>query len=181
MSRTPHPSEQITEIYERYALEWDADRNRRRRHDKRWLDRFIACLAQDANVLDLGCGSGVPVAAYLVQRGLHVTGVDTSPTLIALCRGRMPQQEWMVSDMRTLALHRRFDGIIGWDSFFHLTFDDQRKMFDVFVAHAAPGAFLLFNTGPRQGEAIGEYKGEPLYHASLDPAEYQLLLDRAGF
>ncbi|HEX7736932.1 MAG TPA: class I SAM-dependent methyltransferase [Ktedonobacteraceae bacterium] len=177
----PHSSERIIEIYERYALEWDADRNRRSWHDKGWHDRFITCLTAGASVLDLGCGSGMPVAHHLVQLGLHVTGVDTSPTLIDLCRRRMPQQEWMVSDMRTVALHRHFDGILGWDSFFHLTPDDQRKVFDVFAAHAAPGAFLLFNTGPRQGEAIGEYQGEPLYHSSLDPAEYQLLLDRSGF
>lgn len=181
MDRTPHPSEHITEIYERYALAWDADRNRSAWHDQGWHNRFITCLTPGASVLDLGCGSGMPVAYHLVQHGLHVTGVDTSPTLIVLCRRRMPQQEWIVSDMRTIALHRRFDGILGWDSFFHLPPNDQRKMFDVFAAYAAPGAFLLFNTGPQQGETIGSYQGEPLYHASLDPAEYQLLLDRSGF
>jgi 2-polyprenyl-3-methyl-5-hydroxy-6-metoxy-1,4-benzoquinol methylase len=181
MDRTPHPSENITELYERHALDWDTDRNRGQWPDRGWHDRFITCLTRGAQVLDLGCGSGMPVAHHLVEHGLHVTGVDTSPTLITLCHRRMPQQEWMVADMRTVALQRRFDGILGWDSFFHLTQADQRKMFDVFAAHAAPGAFLLFNTGPRQGEAIGEYQGVPLYHASLDPAEYQLLLDRTGF
>jgi hypothetical protein len=31
------------------------------------------------------------------------------------------------------------------------------------------------------GEAIGEYRGEPLYHASLDPSEYERLLASHGF
>ncbi len=39
----------------------------------------------------------------------------------------------------------------------------------------------MFNTGSRDGEAIGECRGAPLYHASLDPAEYQILLDQFGF
>jgi hypothetical protein len=78
--------------------------------------------------------------------------------------------------MRNLALGRRFDGIMAWDSFFHLNFDDQRRMFAVFRAHAAPGAGLLFTSGPRHGEAIGELHGEPLYHASLAPDEYRSLL-----
>ena len=178
---THHLAKQIPEIYERYALEWDADRNSRKWHDKGWHDRFVKCLIGGATVLDLGCGSGMPVAHHLVQHGLRVTGVDTSPTLIALCRKRLPDQEWVVSDMRRVALHRRFDGILGWDSFFFLTSDDQRKMFKVFAAHAAPSAFLMFNTGVEHGEAIGEYRGEPLYHASLASAEYQMLLDRFGF
>lgn len=178
---THHLAGQITRTYERYALEWDADRNRGGWNDRGWHDRFVSCLMKGAHVLDLGCGSGMPVAYHLVQHGLHVTGVDTSPTFIALCRSRMPDQEWIVSDMRAVALQRRFDGILAWDSFFHLKPDDQRHMFHVFAAHAAPGAFLLFNTGPQQGEAIGQYRGEPLYHASLDPEEYQMLLDQSGF
>ena len=178
---THHHAKQIPQIYERHALAWDTDRSRGTWNDKSWHDKFIACLAGGARVLDLGCGSGIPVAFHLVQHGLRVTGVDTSPTLISLCRQRMPEHEWIVAEMQALALPQRFDGLLGWDSFFHLTPDHQRTMFTVFSAHAAPGAFLLFNTGPEQGESLGNYHGEPLYHASLDPEEYQQLLDRSGF
>jgi hypothetical protein len=54
-------------------------------------------------------------------------------------------------------------------------------MFPVFAAHAAKGAVLMFNTGPAYGEEIGFYRGDPLYHASLDAAEYTDLLVRSGF
>lgn len=178
---THHHSEQIPQIYERHALTWDTDRSHGEWNDKGWHDRFIACLPPGAMVLDLGCGSGMPVAFHLAQHGLRVTGVDTSPTLITLCRQRMPEHKWIVAAMQALALPQRFDGLLSWDSFFHLTPDHQRTMFTVFAAHAAPGALLLFNTGPTQGEILGDYQGEPLYHASLDPAEYQRLLDQAGF
>jgi trans-aconitate methyltransferase len=176
-----HLAERIPQIYEHYALEWDADRNRSPWIDKGWHDRFIRCLPEGATVLDLGCGSGRPVASHLVQQGCRVTGIDTSPTLIALCRSRLPEQEWIVADMRTLTLQRRFEGILGWDSFFFLTAEDQRNMFGVFAAHMAPSAFLMFNTGTRYGEAIGQYRGDLLYHASLDTAEYQSLLEHYGF
>jgi hypothetical protein len=83
--------------------------------------------------------------------------------------------------MRGLALGRRFDGILAWDSFFHLTHDDQRAMFAVFAAHAAPGAALMFTSGPAHGIAMGQYAGEPLFHASLDPAEYTALLEAHRF
>jgi ubiquinone/menaquinone biosynthesis C-methylase UbiE len=102
-----HPADRIGAIYEQFAREWDADRNDAGWwNDKHWHDRFIQYLGSGAAVLDLGCGSGRPVAQNLVSHGVRITGVDVSPTMISLCRSRMPEQEWIVSDMRSLALDR---------------------------------------------------------------------------
>jgi hypothetical protein len=103
--------------------------------------------------------------------------------LIALARQRMPEQEWIVADMRRLAIDRRFDGILAWDSYFHLAPEAQRAMLAVFAAHAGDHAVLLFNTGPEHGESASTFtfKDEELYHASLAPAEYRALLERHGF
>src|SRR5580700_4454211 len=174
-------ADRIIGHYERHARDWDADRRRAGWNEKAWLDRFIAMLPKGAKVLDLGCGSGSPVAQHLVQCGLQVTGADASPTLISLCRERLPEQEWILADMRSLALGKEFDGVLAWDSFFHLTPDDQRGMFAVFRAHAAPSAALMFNAGPSHGEGIGSYRGDPLYHASLSAEEYEALIDGSGF
>jgi hypothetical protein len=83
--------------------------------------------------------------------------------------------------MRALSLHRKFNGVLAWDSFFHLKPYDQRCMFDIFALHAAPSGYLMFNTWPVYGEAIGYYRADPLYHASLDAAEYEALLAQSGF
>lgn len=174
------PSEQIIGLYERHAAAWDRRRGRSL-FERPWLDRFTALVPDGAEVLDLGCGSGEPMARHLVRQGYPITGVDSSAPLIDLCRARFPDHDWRVADMRTLSLGRRFAGILAWDSFFHLDADDQRGMFAVFADHAAPGAALMFTSGPHHGEAIGEFEGEPLYHASLDPAEYRALLSAHGF
>ena len=60
----------------------------------------------------------------LTAHGLRVNGVDASPTLISLCKERLPAQRWVVGDMRTIALGESFDGVLAWDSFFHLKPDD---------------------------------------------------------
>jgi len=132
-------------------------------------------------VLDLGCGGGEPVARYLIEEEYAVTGVDSSAALLEQCRQRFPQQQWLNADMRGLALDRDFDGILAWNSLFHLSPDDQRAMFAVFERHARPGCALMFTSGPQAGEAIGEFEGEALYHASLDPGEYCTLLDTHCF
>ena len=170
----------IPALYRRHAAVFDRDRGRNL-FEKAWLDRFLADMAKPRRVLDLGCGMGEPIAAYLISMGCRITGVDTSPELLGLARTRFPAQEWIESDMRGLDLERHFDGILAFNSFFHLSEDDQRDMFPVFARHAAPGAALLFTSGPDAGEAIGSFEGDPLHHASLSPAEYAALLDRNGF
>ena len=172
----------IIGLYQRKALQWARNRERQGMPiEQPWLDRFRTLLPPAATVLDLGCGSAEPIARYLIENGDRVTGVDTSPDLIELGRTRFPGHEWIFADMRELALGRRFNGLIAWDSFFHLCPDDQRQMFPIFRQHAAPEAALMFTSGPAHGEAIGSFEGEPLYHASLDPAEYRSRLDENGF
>ena len=66
-------ADRIIGHYERHARAWDADRRMAGWNDKPWHDRFIAALPSAANVLDLGCGSGSPLAQHMAERGLHVT------------------------------------------------------------------------------------------------------------
>ncbi|MDR6954458.1 SAM-dependent methyltransferase [Ancylobacter sp. 3268] len=201
-------ADSIVALYRRHAGAWSAARLDGARGpglmEAGWLARFRALLPPGAEVLDLGCGPGVPIARHLVEHGHPVTGIDSAPEMIELFRRNLarppetkapqthaPQTQAsaspaiaakaIVADMRGLALGRRFGGLIAWDSFFHLSREDQRLMFPVFAAHAAPGAPLLFTAGPAEGDAIGTLEGEPLYHASLDPAEYRARLDAAGF
>jgi SAM-dependent methyltransferase len=175
-------ADNIVDLYERHASAWAHARHQEGTlYERGWLDRFCAMIAAAGSVLDLGCGPGEPIAAYLVRQGFAITGIDSSRGMIAMFQARLPGQEAFVSDMRALALGRKFQGILAWDSFFHLDHGAQRRMLPVFRAHAAPRAPFMFTSGPSHGEAIGRLEGEPLYHASLDAQEYRQLLDEQGF
>jgi trans-aconitate methyltransferase len=172
--------EAILPSYEREAADWA-----RGRVLTMWeAPALLAAVdgrAPGLRVLDLGCGSGEPIAAWFVRRGDRVTGVDGAAAMIAELRARVPGAEVIHADMRGLALGRRFDVILAFNSVFHLSPDDQRAMFPVFAAHAAPGATLLFTSGPAAGEAWGRVGASAVYHASLDPAEYRACLSENGF
>ena len=170
----------VIDVYQRHGLAW-AELRSDSLVEGPGLDRFCTLLLAGSAVLDTGCGSGLPIARELIRRGFDVTGVDATPTMLALFRHNLPGVSAKLADMRQLALVRRFAGLLAWDSFLHLSPEDQRVMFCRFQAHASPSAALMFTSGNVKGNAIGDLEGDPLYHGSLDPEEYRTLLDRAGF
>ncbi|HTU13286.1 MAG TPA: methyltransferase domain-containing protein [Allosphingosinicella sp.] len=175
-------SERIVSLYEDHAAAWDRLRSPGSLFEKPWLDRFLARVRPGGTILDIGCGSGQPIARYLIEQGFRLTGIDSAPSFIAMCRARFPEHQWEVADVRSLDLGRRFDGLIAWHSaFFHLTPEAQAPLFPRLAAQAAPGASLLFTSGPEHGELIGAWQSEPLYHGSLGPDEYRALLAANGF
>ena len=172
----------IIGLYERHADRWVRARLRSPElAEKGWLDQFSTLLPAHGAVLDCGCGAGEPIATYLVGAGFSVVGVDSSTAMVGKFKARLPDQRAVVRDMRSLSLGVRFQGILAWDSFFHLNDEDQRLMFPVFAAHADAGAALMFTSGTSHGIAIGSLEGEALFHASLDPTEYRSLLGEHGF
>ncbi|WP_454878122.1 class I SAM-dependent DNA methyltransferase [Serratia inhibens] len=170
----------IISLYEQHAEAWKRLRTTDL-FERPWLDRFLNLVPTNARLLDIGCGNGTPIAEYFIQQGFGIMGIDSSGSMIDSCLKTFPYQQWRVADMRELALDETFGGLIAWDSFFHLTRNDQRQMFKVFRKHVGSKAALMFTSGPSDGEAIGTFEGEPLYHSSLAPAEYRQLLHENDF
>ena len=170
----------VIKVYQRHGSAWA-----RLRSDslveRQWLNRFCELIPAKGDVVDIGCGSGLPIARELTLRGFKVTGVDSTSTMLSMFQHNVPQASAHLLDMRQLALRQRFSGLLAWDSFFHLCPDDQRAMFPRFAEHALPDAPLMFTSGIAEGDAIGELAGEPLYHGSLDSSEYRSLLEAYRF
>lgn len=172
----------VVDLYDRRAGDWIVDRGvGLTAADRLWLDRFTAALAPRDTVLDVGSGSGRPMAAALLDRGFDVTGVDSSARLVAQATQDLPSARFLQADMRALDLGRTFAGLLAWHSLFHLTPEDQRVALPRLLAHAAPRSVILFSSGDRLGHAMGEWCGDPLYHGSLDAAEYDAFLTGRGF
>ncbi len=166
-------------VYERQATEYDRLRSKAL-FEARWLARFTASLKPGEHVLDLGCGTGDPIARWFLAEGFNVTGVDFSKAMLAIAQDRWPDGDWRHADMREFDLGQTFDGIIAWNSFFHLTAEEQRGCIARIARHLRSGGMLMLTVGPRAGEDSGTVGTEPVYHASLSPAEYALCLEENG-
>ncbi|WP_299830100.1 class I SAM-dependent methyltransferase [uncultured Roseobacter sp.] len=169
----------IRDVYETQAALYDAQRSRAL-FEARWLARFAACLPSGGRVLDLGCGAGEPIARWFIAEGFRVTGVDFADAMLEIARSRWPEGDWRQGDMRSFELGQTFDGIVAWDSFFHLKPAEQRGCIGRMATHLKQGASLLMTVGPEAGEVTGTVGGQPVYHASLSPAQYATCLEENG-
>lgn len=146
----------ILSIYRRHADAFASQRSRAL-FEKSWLDKFITVMGGQGSIVDIGCGNGQPIAGYFIQQGFQLTGIDGSPAMLARARHSFPAQRWLEQDMRELVLNETFDGLIAWDSFFHLTQQDQQKMFPIFDRLSHPGSALMFTSGTDNGIAMGQF------------------------
>lgn len=104
----------------------------------------------DATVLDLGCGTGVPISQALIERGFQVYGVDASPTIVAAFRARFPSGPVECAAVEDSDFFgRTFDGVVAWGLFFLLGAEGQRRLIKKIADVLRSGGRLLF-TAPRQ-------------------------------
>jgi cyclopropane fatty-acyl-phospholipid synthase-like methyltransferase len=136
-------------------------------------------LSVSATVLDLGCGTGVPVSKVLMEEGITVYGIDASPTLAEAFRQNFPHAPVICEAAEDSSFfNRKFDGIIAWGLMFLLSKEAQAIVIQK-AANALPTGGKLLFTAPYQ---ITGWKDVMTgqHSASLGAEKYKELLSTAG-
>lgn len=146
------------------------------------LDRLIAPLSRDDRLLDVGCGCGAPIALYLAECGFRVTGLDGSSRMLDLARRAVPGASFVQGDMRTANPGEPFDGIVAWDSVFHVPRADHALVFRRFHSWLRPGGRLLVSLGASADEGFtSTMHGETFFYSGQEPSQALEDLGTAGF
>lgn len=109
-----------------------------------FVKTLVTLLPSSSNVLDMGCGTGKPVAYSLAQAGHDVTGVDISEVMVDLSRQAVPNGTFEVSDMRTWSPKDggNFDAVLNILSLFVLNREEVESMADRWTSWIKPGGLL---------------------------------------
>jgi SAM-dependent methyltransferase len=94
-------------------------------------------------VLDAGCGTG-RVGRELARRGIDVIGVDLDPVMLLTAQQRAPRVPWLLADLETLSLRRRFEAIVmPGNVMIYLTPGTERAVLANLARHLAPSGLLV--------------------------------------
>src|SRR5262245_60327577 len=137
--------------YEGVAAEFLAGRGgpRSARIGAEMVRKWARQLPAGTTVLELGCGSGVPITEVLVEEGLAVHGVDAAPSLVAAFKVRFPGTPVACEPVEESAFFgRQFDAVLSWGLMFLLPEPDQLALIRRIGDVLKPGGRLLFTSPP---------------------------------
>lgn len=76
----------IRDSYNAIALSWDANGRAFYGREPEYVDMLPGGIPGGSRVLDPGCGTGRPIAEYVLSKGYRVTDVDQAEALLAMAR-----------------------------------------------------------------------------------------------
>ncbi|WP_447980118.1 class I SAM-dependent methyltransferase [Candidatus Nitrospira bockiana] len=167
--------------YDLIAEKWSRERGLSGFREKPYVDRFLDLVEPGAHLLDLGCGTGTPIARYLLDRGHRVTGVDSSREMLRLARMNCPEADLIAGDLSAIDLSHRYDGIVAWDSIFHVPRAQHGTLFHQMHEWVRPGAPVLLSVGGREDEFIAPMFEVDFFYSGHAPDVSAALLREAGF
>jgi len=136
-------------------------------------------LPPGAAVVDIGCGSGLPITQVLVAEGLNVYGIDAAPTFVQAFRRNFPNTPVACEAVEeSTFFERTFDAVLAWGLMFLLTPEDQRRLLTRIAGILTPGGRLLFTSCAEPVVWNDAMTG--LESRSLGAEEYRRLLGAAG-
>jgi SAM-dependent methyltransferase len=167
------------QIAERY-LSWSAlDPSPER---MRYLAQLLDLLPGGTEVLELGCGAGVPVTQALAESA-RVTGVDISAEQIALAERLVPDATFIQADLTELDFPAEsFDAVVGFYTLIHIPRDEHAGLLGRIAGWLRPGGlfFATMGAGDSPDGVEPDWLGAPMFFSHYDAEKNQDLVRRAG-
>jgi SAM-dependent methyltransferase len=187
---TPTPSDVVRRGWDRVSWTYRPAARPRdcfghsERQYSEWLRPLRDGLPAGSNVLDLGCGSGEPVARLLAPT-FRVVGVDISAVQVRRARDAVPGARFLRADMtRVRFAPRSFDAVVAFYSLIHVPLPRQRPLIRRVRRWLPDGGLFVAVLGHtawtgREPDWLGA--GVEMFWSHADAATYRRWLVEAGF
>jgi cyclopropane fatty-acyl-phospholipid synthase-like methyltransferase len=147
----------------------------------RWLDDLLERLEDGSDMLDLGCGRGIPFTRRLAERH-RVVGVDISPRQIELARTLVPEAAFAQADATRLEqAPESLDAVVSLFMLGHVPRNEQGPLLRRIAGWLRVDGLLLTTMATSGTEAVDpDWLGAPMYFASHPPEGNRALVAAAG-
>ena len=169
--------EGYNKVVERYSSQRDKFKG------NKYLEEFTKLLKPDSKVLDIGCGSGIPIDKYLISKDFKIIGIDISRKQIDLARKNNPQASYEVKDMSDLQYGEyNVDAAISFYSIFHIPREQHRELFKKINSFLPVGGSILVTMGAAEWEGFEEdFHGTKMWWSHYGPKKNRKIIENVGF
>lgn len=141
--------------------------------------KWARSLPSHSTVLDLGCGTGIPVSKILMEEGMIVLGIDASPTMVKTFKENFPDAPVVCEAVEeSLFFEKKFDAIVAWGLLFLLPEKVQETVIQKAANALRTGGKLLFTATAKKQEWKDAMTEQ--HSISLGAEGYKKLLAASG-
>ncbi len=145
-------SSDAADAYERHAAGFLAARDHSSVGSK-VVARWAQTLPAGASTIELGCGGGLPISKTLIDAGLNLHAVDSSPSLCAIFQTRFPDVPLQCARVeQSDCFGRQFHAVVAIGLIFLLPESDQQRLIRKVATLVEAGGRFLFTAPLEKGE-----------------------------
>ena len=161
----------------------DYSSNRDLFKNQKYLDDLAKYLPVGSQVLDLGCGSGIPVDKFLIEKGYHLTGIDISSAQIKLAKQNLPDGNFIQADMDEINFpDSSFDAVVSFYAIFHIPREEHRELLAKCFRLLKKGGYLLITMGSSDWEGTeDDFHGAKMYWSHYGREKNVQMVKEVGF
>lgn len=149
---------------------------------ERAVQELLRVLPSGARVLDIGSGTGKPVAHDLAAAGYRVTGLDVSATMVEIAREQVPTATFLHVDVRDwTSPDRSWDAVCAFFPFLQMSRADTVGVLRSIARWLVPGGWFMLVTVPHDGEQEpAAFLGHAIESTSFLPAAFREQVEAVG-
>ena len=140
-------------------------------------------IPRGADVLELGCGAGLPMTAA-IARDRRLIGVDISAAQVALARRNVPGATFIQADLTTLEIApASLDAVVAFYVLTHIPRDEHAALLGRIRSWLRPGGVLIASFGVEDdpGGIERDWLGTDMYFSHFSARVNRRLIEEAGF
>jgi ubiquinone/menaquinone biosynthesis C-methylase UbiE len=161
-------------------------KQRGRYESKVLLAKFSKLLPTGSTVIDLGCGAGVPVAKFLVNKKYDITGIDFAEGMVRLAKKNVPKAKFIRMDITKMKFKpNSFDGAVSFYTLIHIPREKHAGIYKKLHRIIKPDGIALLNASGIDANGWEEYQenylGVPMFWSFYSPKKTSKIISDAGF
>jgi SAM-dependent methyltransferase len=148
----------------------------------RYLALADELIPAGADVLELGCGAGIPMTATLAA-GRTLTGVDISAGQIELARANVRSATFLHADLTALDMPpASFDAVVAFYSLTHVPRAEHAALFGRIRSWLRPGGLFLASLGVEDApdDIEADWLGVDMFFSHFSARVNRRLIAEAG-
>lgn len=171
----------IREGYNKIAVDYSIKRDQFK--NLKYLEKLNALLKPNSKILDIGCGAGIPIDKFFIEKGHRIIGIDISEKQIELARKNVSKAEFKVKDISDLKENEyQVNAIVSFYTIFHLKRETHDDIFKKTSSFLPKGGLILISMGSTEWEGTEDnFHGIKMFWSHYDSKKNSEIIKNAGF